>query len=220
MRKGVVVMVTLAVGVAAARAEQGIAAAPGPEERAIAGYLQLEKEGKAGARDLAELGVLLAGKGETAAAESHLRAAVKKDKHDFDVIFRLALFLHREGRPREAVRYYSKALHERPDPYARFMLALAEERCGRRRTAIRHYAEAFHARPELASPEKNPLVYYSDLVLEAQLARYHSEESQAGVDLSPLDPAAVRRMMEASPPAPAPQPTPAATAPAPPPPKS
>lgn len=196
-----------------------------PADRAILGYLELERQGTATSRDLAELGVLLLDKGFPKDAERYLRKAVAKDRDNFEAIYRLGLVLQRQGEYRKAIRCYKKVVAMRPGHgYARFMLALAEEKAGRRQAAIRDYARAFQFVPELADYAKNPLLYDSALQTSAQIERYRREVESQTLAVTAIDPAAVARMKAAAPTAapasapapPAPTPTPAATpAPAP-----
>jgi len=171
-----------------------------PADRAILGYLQLDQEGKATSRDLAELGVLLLDKGFPKDAERYLRKALAKDKENFEARYRLGLVLQRQGQYREAIRCYKKVVRQRPGhAYARFMLALAEERAGRRTAAIRDYAKAYRFAPDLAVPAKNPLLYDSKLQIEAQIERYRFEVATETLKVEAIDPAAVARMMSALP---------------------
>lgn len=180
-----------------------------PSDRAIINYLELAKSGRASSMDLANLGVLILEKGFPGDAEDYLLAALKLDKHNYEAAYRLGLVLQREGRDREATRYYKKTLKERPGyAQARFMLALAEERCGKREAAIHDYAKAYRYAPELANPLKNPLVYDSGLQAEAALRHYEEAVRTSTLKVTEIDPAAIRRMMEASP-NPRPQPGPA-----------
>ncbi len=171
-----------------------------PEDRAIMNYLELAKSGRASSMDLADLGVLIFDKGFPGDAEDYLKAALKLDKHNYEAAYRLGLVLQRMGRDREAVRYYKMVLKQRPGyAEARFMLAMAEERCGRREAAIRDYAKAYRYNPQLANPKKNPLVYDSRLQTEATLLHYRESASTATLPVTEIDPAQVRRMMEARP---------------------
>jgi tetratricopeptide (TPR) repeat protein len=183
-----------------------------PADRAIMNYLALAKSGRASSMDLADLGVLIFEKGFPGDAEDYLKAALKLDKHNYEAAYRLGLVLQRQGRDREAVRYYKMTLKQRRGyAEARFMLAMAEERCGRREAAIRDYAKAYRYAPQLADPKKNPLVYDSHLQIEAVLRHYQESAGTSTLPVTEIDPAEVRRMMEARPQAaPAPQP---ATAP-------
>ena len=188
-----------------------------PGDRAIIGYLQLVKSGRASSMDLANLGVLILEKGFPGDAEDYLLAALKLDKHNYEAAYRLGLVLQREGRDREAVRYYKMTVKQRPGyTQALFMLALAEERCGRREDAIHDFAKAYRHAPELANPKKNPLVYDSNLQTEANLRHYEEEVRTTTFEVTEIDPAAIQRMMDIKP-----QPTagkaemPAATVPAP-----
>ena len=171
-----------------------------PADRAIINYLELAKSGRATSMDLANLGVLILEKGFPGDAEDYLLAALKLDKHNYEAAYRLGLVLQREGRDREATRYYKKTLKERPGyAQARFMLALAEERCGKREAAIHDYAKAYRYAPELANPLKNPLVYDSGLQAEAGLRHYEEAVRTSTLKVTEIDPAAIRRMMDASP---------------------
>lgn len=189
-----------------------------PADRAILGYLELERQGVATSRDLAELGVLLLDKGFPKDAERYLRKAVAKDRDNFEAIYRLGLVLQRQGEYRKAIRCYRKVVAMRPGHgYARFMLALAEEKAGRRRAAIRDYAKAFQFVPELADYAKNPLLYDSTLQTSAQIERYRREVGSHTLTVTAIDPAAVERMKAAAPTPPAPTPAPLAPTPTPPP---
>lgn len=171
-----------------------------PADRAIMSYLALAKSGHASSMDLADLGVLIFEKGFPGDAEDYLRAALKLDKHNYEAAYRLGLVLQRQGRNREAVRYYKMTLKQRRGyAEARFMLAMAEERCGRREAAIRDYAKAYRYAPQLADPKKNPLVYDSHLQTEAVLRHYQESADTSTLPVTEIDPAAVRRMMEARP---------------------
>ncbi len=189
-----------------------------PRDRAIAAYVELEKAGKAQSNDLAELAVLLVEKGFPQDGERYLRKALKLDKRNVEARYRLGLILQRLGKDREAARQYRRVIASRPGfAEAQFMLGLALERCGRRWAAVRAYAKAYKHNPQLADPAKNPLVLDSKLQTQALLARYRREVAGSTLPLSPLDPAAVRRMMLAKPASekPAPEPPPSAAPPVP-----
>lgn len=186
-----------------------------PADRAIIRYVELERAGKATSNDLADLGVLLVDKGFPQDAEHYLEASVKLDKKNYEAWYRLGLVRQRMGHDHAAIRAYKKAVSIRTGfGYARFMLALAEEHNGQRNAAIRDYAKAYKHMPELTDPEKNPLVLDSHLQTEAQLLRYRREVAAATLKVTPIDPAAVRRMMEAQPPRPTPETAPAPVEPA------
>ena len=171
-----------------------------PGDRAIIGYLELVKSGRASSMDLANLGVLILEKGFPGDAEDYLLAALKLDKHNYEAAYRLGLVLQREGRDREAVRYYKMTVKQRPGyAQALFMLALAEERCGRREDAIHDFAKAYRHAPELANPKKNPLVYDSNLQTEAILRHYEEEVRTTTFKVTEIDPAAIQRMMDIKP---------------------
>ncbi len=181
-----------------------------PADRAIMRYMELEKEGKATSMDLAEMGVLILEKGFVHDAEDVLHRALKLDKHNYEAAYRLGLVLQRDGRDREAVHYYKLTVKQRPGyAEARFMLALAEERCGRRDAAIRDYVRAYRHAPELANPRVNPLVYDSRLQTEAMLEHYRETVASTTLKVTPIDPEAVQRMMQAFPPERVPAPPPA-----------
>ena len=178
-----------------------------PADRVIMKYLELAKSGKASSMELADLGVLILEKGFPGDAIDYLEAALKLDKHNYEAAYRLGLVLQREGKDREAAHYYKKTLKERPGyAQARFMLALAEERCGEREAAIHDYSKAYRYAPELANPLKNPLVYDSSLQMESMLRHYSEAVRTSTLKVTEIDPAAIRRMMEALPP-PTPTPT-------------
>jgi tetratricopeptide (TPR) repeat protein len=178
-----------------------------PADRVIMEYMALEKAGKATSMDLANMGVLILEKGFPHDAERYLRKALKADKHNYEAAYRLGLVLQREGRDREAVRYYKRTVKERPGyAEARFMLALAEERCGRRSAAVQDYVRAYRHNPDLANPDINPLVYDSKLQTEAMLGHYRETVVSSTLKVTEVDPAAVRRMMEAFAPEARPQP--------------
>jgi tetratricopeptide (TPR) repeat protein len=208
MRRLAMVALTLALAAAAPAADlEHELSAANPDDAAILNYLALAKQGKASAQDLAELGVLLIDRGDTADAEHYLRAAVKIDPHSFPVLYRLGLVLQREGEAHAAARWFRRALRVHPDdPYARFMLALSEERSGNRRAAVRDYVTAYRRMPDLAIPQKNPLVYDSDLQTQAQIERYREESTTTTFPITAIDEAAVEQMMKARPAA-APEPT-------------
>jgi len=171
-----------------------------PLDRAILGYLELDRSGKATSTDLANLGVLLLQKGFPVDAERYLRKALAADKHNFEAEYRLGLVLQRQGHDHEAIKFYKRTLKERPGHgYARFMLAMAEERCGERTAAIQDYAKAYRFAPDLADPRSNPLVLDSDLQTEAALKRYQQTRLSSTLKVTPVDPEAVKRMMEARP---------------------
>ncbi|HVN75880.1 MAG TPA: tetratricopeptide repeat protein [Thermoanaerobaculaceae bacterium] len=195
----VVLAVVLVVAAATARGSvfERFLSPDRPADRAIMGYLELIKAGKATSMDYANVGVLILEKGFPGDAEDYLAAALKLDKHNYEAAYRLGLVLQREGRDREAVRYYKKTVKERPGyAQALFMLALAEERCGEREAAIHHYAKAYRHAPELANPKKNPLVYDSALQTEAALRHYQEVMRTSTLKVTEIDPATIRRMME------------------------
>ena len=181
-----------------------------PQDRAILGYLALAQAKTATAADLTELGVLLADTHRLGDAEHWLQQAVKADKHSFAAWYRLGLVQQQLGRSHDAAKTLARALRERPDDaYARFMLAVAEERCGSSSAAIADYVRAYRLQPELADPMRNPLVLDSELQVEANLAYYKETVAARTMPVAPLDPAAVKAMMEAKP-TPTPAPAPAA----------
>jgi tetratricopeptide (TPR) repeat protein len=168
-----------------------------PRDRAIMSYMALDKAGKATSSDLANLGVLILEKGFPHDAEHYLRQALKIDPDNYEAAYRLGLVLQRQGHDFKAARYYKKTLKARPGyAQARFMLALAEERCGRRDAAIDDYVEAYRHAPDLANPDVNPLVYDSRLQTEAALKYYQETVRASTLEVTPIDPAAVRQMMQ------------------------
>jgi tetratricopeptide (TPR) repeat protein len=184
-----------------------------PKDKAILGYLQMEKEGKAQSNDLAELAVLLAEKGFPKDAETYLRKALKLSPENVEARYRLGLVLQRLGKDWAAAREYRRVIKARPGfAEAQFMLGLALERCGRRHAAVKAFAKAYKHNPQLADPRKNPLVLDSKLQSQARLLRYQKEVASSTLPLQPLDPEAVRRMLLAQPP-PAASPTPKPAAP-------
>lgn len=215
MRKVLCLLGVLWAGVSSAAVFERFLDPNVPRDRAILGYLQLEKEGKATSNDLAELAVLLVEKGFPQDGETYLRKALKLDKKNVQARYRLGLVLQRLGRDRAAACEYKKVIKARPGfAEAQFMLGLALERSGHRRAAIKAYAKAYKHNPALADAAKNPLVLDSKLQTQAQLLRYRREVASATLKLQPLDPQAVRQMMLAKPPAtppaapPTPQPAP------------
>ncbi len=209
-----VLLATVAVSARAAVFERFLSP-DNPTDRVIMRYMELEKGGQATSMDLANMGVLILEKGFVHDAEDCLRRALKLDKHNYEAAYRLGLVLQRDGRDREAVRYYKRTVKERPGyAQARFMLALAEERCGRRDAAVKDYVRAYRHAPDLANPRVNPLVYDSRLQTEAMLGHYREVVVSTTLKVTRVDPETVRRMMEALPPeaqptppsAPAPQP--------------
>ncbi len=168
-----------------------------PADRAIMRYMELEKAGTATSSDLANLGVLILEKGFPGDAEQYLRKALKLDKDNYEAAYRLGLVLQRQGHDFKAMHYYKKTLKARPGyAQARFMLALAEERCGLRSAAIDDYVRAYRHAPDLANPDLNPLVYDSDLQTEAALKYYRERVVASTLPVPPIDPAAVRQMMQ------------------------
>ncbi|HPS79390.1 MAG TPA: hypothetical protein PLS53_14620 [Thermoanaerobaculaceae bacterium] len=182
-----------------------------PEDRAIMVYQALERSGKATSMDLTEMAVLLVNKGFPNDARDYLKAALKKDKHNFEAAYRMGLVLQREGEFLKACHWYRRTLKERPGHGpARFMLALAQERAGRRHSAITNYKRAYRHAPDLADPAKNPLVLDSDLQTEALIDSYREKVGRSTQHVFPVDAAAVQRMMLAVPPPVAGQPAKAA----------
>jgi tetratricopeptide (TPR) repeat protein len=168
-----------------------------PTDRAIMSYMELEKAGKATSSDLANLGVLILEKGFPRDAEHYLRKALKLDKDNYEAAYRLGLVLQRQGHDLKATHYYKRTLKARPGyAQARFMLALAEERCGLRDAAIADYVRAYRHAPNLANPDLNPLVYDSHLQTEAALKYYREKVVASTLKVDPIDPAAVRQMMQ------------------------
>ncbi|OFV81313.1 MAG: hypothetical protein A2Y78_13810 [Acidobacteria bacterium RBG_13_68_16] len=168
-----------------------------PNDRAIMNYMALEQAGKATSTDLANLGVLILEKGFPKDAEHYLREALKLDEGNYEAAYRLGLVLQRQGHDHKALRYYKRTLKVRPGyAEARFMLALAEERCGSRDAAIKDYVRAYRHAPDLANPDVNPLVYDSQLQAEAGLRYYRERVVASTLKVTPIDPAAVRQMMQ------------------------
>ena len=168
-----------------------------PKDQAIMNYMALDKAGKATSTDLANLGVLILEKGFPNDAEHYLREALKLDEGNYEAAYRLGLVLQRQGHDYKAMRYYKKTLKVRPGyAEARFMLALAEERCGLRDAAITDYVRAYRHAPDLANPDLNPLVYDSHLQTEAALKYYQERVVASTLKVKPIDPAAVRQMMQ------------------------
>jgi tetratricopeptide (TPR) repeat protein len=185
-----------------------------PEDRAIMAYMELDKSGKATSMDLTEMAVLLVNKGFPNDAEDCLKAALKKDKHNFEAAYRLGLVMQRQGHYYRACHYYRKTLKERPGyGPARFMLALAQERTGRRWASINNYKRAYRHAPDLADPVKNPLVLESRLQTEALIKTYQEKSGKVTHHVLPVDAQAVQCMTLAIP-APAQGPVVAVPAPA------
>lgn len=185
-----------------------------PEDRAIMAYMELDRSGKATSMDLTEMAVLLVNKGFPNDAADCLKAALKKDKHNFEAAYRLGLVMQRQGHYRRACHYYRKTLKERPGyGPARFMLALAQERAGRRWASINNYKRAYRHAPDLADPVKNPLVLESRLQTEALIKTYQEKSGKVTHHVLPVDAKAVQRMSLALP-APAQGPVVAVPAPA------
>lgn len=171
-----------------------------PEDRAIMAYMELEKSGKATSMDLTEMAVLLVNKGFSHDAEDYLKAALKKDKHNFEAAYRLGLVMQRQGHYYRACHYYRRTLKERPGHGpARFMLALAQERSGRRWASINNYKRAYRHAPDLADPAKNPLVLESRLQSEALIETYQEKSRKVTHHVLPVDALAVQRMTLAVP---------------------
>jgi tetratricopeptide (TPR) repeat protein len=168
-----------------------------PKDRAIMDYMALEQAGKATSTDLANLAVLILEKGFPNDAEHYLREALKLDEDNYEATYRLGLVLQRQGHNLKAARCYKKVLKARPGyAEARFMLALAEERCGLRDAAIDDYVRAYRHAPDLANPDVNPLVLDSHLQVEASLMYYQKSVEASTLKVTPIDPAAVRQMMQ------------------------
>lgn len=171
-----------------------------PEDRAILAYMELDRVGKATSMDLTEMAVLLVNKGFPNDAEDYLKAALKKDKHNFEAAYRMGLVLQRQGHYHRASHYYRRTLKERPGHGpARFMLALAQERAGRRWAAINNYKRAYRHAPDLADPAKNPLVLDSRLQTEALIKTYQEKAGKVTQHVLPVDTVAVQQMMLAVP---------------------
>lgn len=171
--------------------------ADNPRDRLIMSYMAVDKEGKATSSDLANLGVLILEKGFPNDAERYLRRALEVDPDNYEAAYRLGLVLQRQGHDLKAARYYKKTLKMRPGyAPARFMLALAEERCGLRDAAINDYVRAYRHAPDLANPDINPLVYDSRLQTEAAIQSYRETVLASTLNVTPIDPAAVRQMMQ------------------------
>jgi tetratricopeptide (TPR) repeat protein len=171
-----------------------------PEDRAIMAYMELDASGKATSMDLTEMAVLLVNKGFSHDAEDYLKAALKKDKHNFEAAYRLGLVLQRQGHYYRACHWYRRTLKERPGHGpARFMLALAQERAGRRWASINNYKRAYRHAPDLADPAKNPLVLESRLQTEALIKTYQEKSGKATHHVLPVDALAVQRMSLAVP---------------------
>ncbi len=179
-----------------------------PDDRAIMNYMALEKTGKATSMDLTNMAVLIYEKGFPGDAQTYLKKALRLDKHNYEAAYRLGLVLQRMGDDREAMHYYRRCLKERPGyAQARFMLALSEERCGARGAAIADYARAYRHDPDLLDGSKNPLVYDSDLQVQALMKYYQEHVMASTLQVTAPDPGAVRLMSEkplpqAEPPAP------------------
>lgn len=213
MRRLVLVLAIVSMAAAAGAAVfERFLSTDRPEDRAILAYMAMDEAGNASAANLADLGVLLLHKGFPNDAEEYLKRAVKLDKENAEVRYRLGLVLQRQGKYRQAIKQYRKVAKLRPGhAYSRFMLALAEERAGNRDAAVYDYAKAYKHAPELADPAKNPLVLDSALQVEAQLLRYRREVESDTIEVGAIDPEAVREMMAVQPAPEAPPAQPVAT---------
>jgi tetratricopeptide (TPR) repeat protein len=209
-----VLLVVLVGSAAGAEELKDLLSPDNPTDRAILAYMALAQDKKAEPTELAELGVLLAQRGFAEEGEKYLKAAMKADKHDFQICYRYGLVLARLGKSQEATKAFKRALEQRPgDAYARFMLAMTEERGGRSKAAIKDYVLAFKLMPDLTRPEKNPLILDSTLRLQAQIQYYREVSGSTSFALTPINADQVKLMMEARPAAtePSPQVLPQAT---------
>ena len=98
-----------------------------------------------------DLGLALAGQGETYAAISHYNLALQEQPDLVEARNSLGVALAGQGRLDEAIRQYELALRERPDfSYVHYDLGLALAAQGKTEDAIRQYELALKAQPDFA----------------------------------------------------------------------
>ncbi len=192
-----------------------------PGDETIKVYWQKAESGSASPSELVDLGTMLFVRGFPADAERYFEdaaaalAALPERSLDQEILraeawFRVGLVEHSQGRFGAARDAYGRCLkilkgHGR----CNFYMGLLEEQTGHPRRAMRYYRMAFRVAPELADPEVNPEVLYSNLGIAAELKAGERERFSSELPLRYLEPGRVASVMGRFLPTPTPTPTPA-----------
>ncbi len=180
-----------------------------PLDATIQNYWQRAQADELSPVEWVDLGTMLFKRGFANDAIDAFRAAVKRDQTLAEGWFKMGLVYQKKGKLSDAERAYSKCLDIRPGHgWANFYLGLLEERAGHAKAAIAHYQTAFRHAPELADPEQNSELPYSELALAARIDAYRADRFELHAPMAYLEPARVKSVGDRLVPPPPPVPTP------------
>ncbi len=174
-----------------------------PQDRVILDYWRRAARQELTANELVDLGTMLFHRGYPKDAVRCYRDALDIDPKLYEAWFRIGMVKHRGNEFEDARHAYNRCLKLLVGHgWCNFYLGLLEEQTGHPSEALDHYRRAFKVAPELADPDVNPELLYSDLYVGAALAL---REQRRFADVAPLrylDPkqvAAVRSQFEPTP---------------------
>jgi len=163
-----------------------------PGDQTIRTYWERAEKGKLDPEGLVDLGTMLFQRGYPRDAVRYFRRALKEDSKLYEAWFRIGLVEHREGRLRNARHAYAQCLDLLTGHgWCNFYMGLLEEQTGHPARALDYYRRAFKFAPELADPEVNPELLYSQLDLGAVIRHVERERFSREMPMPFLQPDAV-----------------------------
>jgi tetratricopeptide (TPR) repeat protein len=115
-------------------------------------------------------------------AREQYEIAMKLDENYYLAAYNLGIVSETEGRVRQAIRAYEKAVNRNPGfPPGLFRLGLLYEKVGETRRAIEVYARAMRIDPQMRDPRHNPLVADSQLLDLVSLVNYERDLASASI---------------------------------------
>jgi hypothetical protein len=179
-----------------------------PQDQTILEYWSRYEGSALTEEETVDLGTMLFHRGYPKDAVRVFRQVTKDNPKNYEAWFRIGLVEHRDGRLRTAEQAYERCLKLLTGHgWCNFYMGLLQEQTGSPKQALDFYRRAFKFAPELADPDVNPEVLYSQLQLAAQLQRRNRERFTADLPMSFVDPvgvAEVRQTFEPPPPPTAP----------------
>jgi hypothetical protein len=166
-----------------------------PGDETIRFYWNRTKQDKASAKELVDLGTMLFHRGYPKDAVRMFKRALDKNKKLYEAWFRIGLVEHREGNLRAARRAYRKCLKELTGHgWCNFYLGLLEEQTGHPTKDLNYYRRAFKFAPDLANPEINPEILYSELDLGALIRHGERDRFYQMMPLDYLQPGRIKKL--------------------------